>query len=431
MGGQWVKLTKRKKRCYSQNRKEQGGPASLLWAYNASMLADDYAALMHILSQPRLSGSAAERKTLSALRAWLERHKLPYRLQPFTLYPYFLNCIGLWMLVVFTLLVLSVWLDWDWWATGLLGLLCVSGGLLDITYDIPLVTWPGRTTGQNILVEFSAPQPQRELVISAHYDSKSELFDHHVRFFFFKNLRLGIVLVVVLVLLGLAAPNLPPAWQAPLQWLRILLSLPLLVLAWGLGLNMVFGRLRRVQSQGAVDNGAACAILLGLSRQLAEEQVPLANTRLTLALFGGEEVNMQGSRTFVRGRSWPLPAAALNLEIMAQDGEYVYWELDGTSFKLYPTDAALNQAVSAAVAGITGAPASPAGPINSDGYSFLRSGLPATTLGTYDRQLGSHGLHLPSDNLERVQMSRLPEGVEILKLFIRNYDQGETISLVL
>ncbi|GEM_PF-753126 len=400
-----------------------------MWAYNAFMHADDYAALMQILSRPRPSGSARERQALGALQGWLERHGLPYRLQPFTLYPYFLNCIGLWILLVFSLFALSIWLDWGWWVTGLLGLLCVSGGLLDITYDIPLVTWPGRRCGQNILIEFSAPQPQRELVISAHYDTKSELFDHHVRFFFFKNLGLGVALVVVLAVLSLAAPSLPPAWQVPLQWLRIVLTLPLLVLAWGLGLNMAFGRLRRVQSQGAVDNGAACAILLGLSRQLAEGQVPLANTRLTLALFGGEEVNMQGSRAYVQGRAWPLPAAALNLEIMAQDGQYVYWEQDGTSFKLYPTHAGVSRAVSAAVAGITGAPASPAGPINSDGYSFLRAGLPATTLGTYDRQLGSHGFHLPSDNLERVQMSRLPEGVEILKLFIRNYDQGETISL--
>jgi hypothetical protein len=90
-----------------------------------------------------------------------------------------------------------------------------------------------------------------------------------------------------------------------------------------------------------------------------------------------------------------------------------------------PYDEKFNRAISAAVASITGAPASPAGPLNSEGYSFIRANLPATTLGTYDRKLQSRGFHLPSDNLSRVQMARLPEGVEILAQFIRSVDRGE------
>ena len=61
--------------------------------------------------RPRPSGSAAERDTLRALQAWLAERGLPCRVQPFTLYPYFFICIGLWMLVVNTLLVVSIWLD--------------------------------------------------------------------------------------------------------------------------------------------------------------------------------------------------------------------------------------------------------------------------------------------------------------------------------
>ena len=131
---------------------------------------------------------------------------------------------------------------------------------------------------------------------------------------------------------------------------------------------------------------------------------------------------MQGSRAYALGRDWPLPSVALNLEIMAQDGDYVYWEQDGMSLKLFPTDKALNQAISEAVARVTGKPAQPAGPINSDGYSFLRARIPVTTLGTYDSKLQSRGFHLPSDSLSRVQMIRLPEGVEILSQFIRAMD---------
>jgi hypothetical protein len=120
--------------------------------------AIDYPTLMQILSRPRPSGSAAERATLRALQAWLDRRGLPYRLQPFTLYPYFFVCIGLWMLFVNTLLVVSIWLDWGW-VTWLFAVLAIFGGLLDVTQDVPLVTWPGKTTGQNILLEFSALHP--------------------------------------------------------------------------------------------------------------------------------------------------------------------------------------------------------------------------------------------------------------------------------
>ena len=384
----------------------------------------DYNALMQILSRPRPSGSPADRDTQRALQAWLEQRGLPCRLQSFTLYPYFFICIGLWMICAHTLLAMAVWLRWGWVAS-LIAVLGILGGLLDTALDIPLVTWPGRTIGQNILMEFNPEmEPKRELVISAHYDSKTELFDHHVRTFFVRNLPFGIALAVLLGILAPLERFLGSAWVQPVHVLGILLTLPLLFLAWGLGLNLSMGRLRREPSQGAVDNGAACAILLGLAQHIADGGIKLKNTRLTLAVFDGEEVNMQGSRAYVRGRDWLLPAAALNLEIMAQDGAYVYWEQDGFSLRLFPTDQALNQAVVQAVAKVTVSPAIPAGPINSDGYSFIRAGIPTATIGTYDKRLESRGFHLPSDNLSRVKITRLGEAVEILSSFIAEQDRS-------
>jgi hypothetical protein len=380
----------------------------------------DYTELMHILSRPRPSGSVAERDTICALQNWLTSRGLPCRLQPFPLYPYFFIFVGLWMIFAHTLLAISVWLQWGW-ITSLLAMLGILGGLLDTTYDIPLVTWFGKTSGQNILIKFDVPNPKRELVISAHYDSKTELLDHHARAFFVRNLRFGMALAILLGILSPLQKYLPASWANPIHIISIVVTIPLLFLVWGLGLNLALGRLRRNPSQGAVDNGAACAILLGLAQKVADGQVPLEETKLTLALFGGEEVNMQGSRAYAIGREWPLPSAALNLEIMAQDGDYVFWEQDGMSLKLFPTDATLNQAVVVAVEKVTGKPAQAAGPINSDGYSFLRAKVLVTTLGTYDRQLESRGFHLPSDNLNRVKMARLPEGVEILAQFIRDW----------
>ena len=133
---------------------------------------------------------------------------------------------------------------------------------------------------------------------------------------------------------------------------------------------------------------------------------------------------MQGSQAYVRDREWPLPARALNLEVMAQDGEYVLWEQDGYSLKLWPCSSEVNHDVTQAVQQVTGSAPRPVGPVNSDGGSFIRLGIPASTLGTYDRQQRDRGFHSAKDNLERVVMPRLPEAVEILSTLITDYDNG-------
>jgi hypothetical protein len=390
----------------------------------------DYTELMRILSVSRPNGSRAETETRHSLQDWLEKRQIPYRLQPFRLYPYFFISIGAWTILSRTLLAVAIWLRWGW-PTLLIALVGLSGGFIDVALDFPLVGWPGARQGNNLLVEFDAENARREVVISAHYDSKTELLDHHQRMFFIRNLSLGIVLTVLLGVLGLVDWLLlerGSAWAGFIYGAGVALSLPLLFLAWGLGLNLSMGWLRRNPSQGAVDNGAACAILLGLAERVAHGELKLMHTRLILALFTGEEVNMQGSRAYALGRSWSLPAIALNLEVMAQNGDYVYWEQDGTSLKLVPASAEVNHRIVEAVAEVTGTPARPAGPVNSDGYSFLRAGIPATTLGTYDRVLVDRGFHLPTDNLNRVVMERLPEAVEILTRFVRQYDQQRVMN---
>jgi hypothetical protein len=60
--------------------------------------------------------------------------------------------------------------------------------------------------------------------------------------------------------------------------------------------------------------------------------------------------------------------------------------------------------------------------VNSDGYSFIRVGIPATTIGTYDRVMVDRGFHQASDNLNRVVMDRLPQAVEILEHFLKACD---------
>jgi hypothetical protein len=383
----------------------------------------DYAELMRILCVPRPNGSAAERETARALRDWLTRRGIPYYIHAFKLYPYFNEAIGFWIIASRTLLVLSLALRWGW-PTALIAGVSLLGGILDLAFNIPFTTWPGARRGENILIQFEQARAEQEIVLAAHYDSKTELLDHKGAAFFTRKINFGIALTALLGVLGLVDGWLlsqASGWGDVIFWIGLGLGVLLLLVVWGFGLNLTLGRFVE-QSQGAIDNGTACAILLALADRLAKGEISLRRTRVTIALFGGEEVAMQGSRAYVASRDWPLPTIALNLEIMAQDGDYVIWEHESNTLRRIPTTPGLNEAVAVLVAEITGDSPRSIPSLMSDGFSFLSAGIPTTVLGTYHSHMEGGGLHRPTDNLARVVMPRLREGVEVISLILERYD---------
>ena len=386
----------------------------------------DFKVLMDIFSIPRPNGSKAERITLEALINWLTDHHIPFIVNSFRQYPYFFDAIGLWIILSRTLLAVAYFFHLGW-VTFLIALVGLAGGTLDIVIHLHLITWPGFKRGQNIIIEFLPENAKKELILAAHYDTKTELLDHHQRMLLLKNLRLGIIVTLIIGILG-PIEYYFLSYQSPWSYysmgLGIGLIIPMLLLAWALGINLVSGRFLN-PSQGAVDNGAACAILLSLANELNSTTLSHDRTKITLALFTGEEVNMQGSRAYAGSREWNYPTMAINLEVMAQNGKYVYWEQDGNSLTLMATTDTANQLIQSSVYEITGYPAEPAGSVNSDGYSFLSRGISTGILGTYDIHWKDTGFHRPSDNLQRVVMERLPQGVDLLKTLITKYDQEE------
>jgi hypothetical protein len=386
----------------------------------------DYAELMRILSVPRPNGSTAERETARALCDWLARRGIVCHVHAFRLYPYFNEGLGLWILTTSTLLVLSIVLRWGWPSLLIAGV-SLLGVTLDGAFNIHLITWPGARQDENILIQFEPAQVEQEIVLAAHYDTKTELLDHKARAFFTGKMKFGVALMLLLGVMGLVdqlwlARIL--TWADIVFWVEIGLGLVMLFLAWGLGLNLTLGRFM-TPSQGAVDNGAACAILLDMADRLASREISLQRTRVTIALFAGEEVGMQGSRAYVQSRDWPLLTIAVNLEIMAQDGDYVIWENESNVLQRIPTTPELNEVISAAVSAVTGKPPRLIELVNSDGFSFLSAGIHTAVLGTYHSQMEGGGLHRPTDNIERVVIARLPEGVEVLARVLHKYDVKE------
>ncbi|GAB4211291.1 MAG: hypothetical protein OHK0022_45690 [Roseiflexaceae bacterium] len=386
----------------------------------------DYDELLDLLSVPRPNGSAAERATLAALKRWLEARGIAYQTHGFRQYPYLYQAVGAWLIGSRALLALAVLRRWGWPALPIAGV-GLAGGVLD-TFGVPLVGWPGARRGESLLLEFGPPDADREIILAAHYDSKTELLGRNQAHFFISRLPLGIALSVLLGLLG-PLDHWLARRRSPLAHLTYALGLAvspiLLGLASGLGLHLMLGRLV-APSQGAVDNGAACAILLGLAARLAGGQIPLQQTRVRIALFGAEEVNMQGSRAFVREqyRDGPTgrPVVAVNLELLGQDGGYLLWRKDGNALRSVDTSPEVNALVGGAVKQVTGQAPPVEGLLNSDTFSFLSAGIPAAVLGSFDAREGNSGMHSAADRRERVHVARLHETVAILEQTLLRYD---------
>ncbi len=386
----------------------------------------DFNKLLAILSRPRPNGSKALKETCVSLCNWLSINEISYKLHSYKARPYLMETMGAWLLISQLLLDVSVWLRWGWPS-----LLIVLIGLAVMQLEakgVPVVSWIGNSRSENIIVTFSPLQsPQQEVVLSAHYDSKTELYDHNRRAFFLKRMPLAAGLSFLLGVLGVIDGFLRQSFDI-VFWAGVALSIPHLIFMWGLGVNFLFGRLAR-PSQGSVDNGAACTILLDLANRLAKDDFSLQRTTVTVALFTGEEVAAQGSTAYVSDREWILPSIALNLELCGQNGPYIAWEqYGGSSASLYQATKPLNEAVEASVTCFDREFELVEGPVGTDSVPFLAAGIAATSLGTMDRDLGIGGLHRSTDNLERVVVDRLSETADIVANILTQYDNGSFLG---
>jgi acetylornithine deacetylase/succinyl-diaminopimelate desuccinylase-like protein len=266
----------------------------------------------------------------------------------------------------------------------------------------------------------------QEVILCAHLDSKTEILDHHQRSVL---LRLGVPAMGLALVSGIltGAEGFLKAGSAAevVHWLALLFALPVAVYGLGMGANLVGGRFSRNPSTGAVDNGAAVVILLALAQRLQREELCLDRVTVTLLFTVGEEAQMQGALAYVRDREhWPLLVAVVNLEVMGQNGGYVVWEQDGTAMLNLPTDVLLSETLAKAVEEVTGDRPIPTPSVSSDAFAFLRRSIPATTLGSFDLDLGGRGFHSALDSPDRVHPDRLTEAVEILGRFLESVDSN-------
>jgi hypothetical protein len=375
------------------------------------------------LSTPRPNGSRALDRTVYAVKSWLEEAGISVQAHSFPLRPYFMELLGLWLALAGLLLLVSALGSWGWVGLGL-ALLTVAVPVFEVRLLVPVVSALLRQQACNLIVQLPAPQPRGEVILCAHMDSKTELLDHVQRGRLFRSgpLAMGLALVSgALITVGALLPGGTP--QLTIRWLAVLTTLPVAAYGLGMGFHLASGRLSRHPSRGAVDDGAAVAVLLAIAHRLKRGDLRLDHTSVTLLFTVGEEAQMQGALAYVRDREeWPLPTAVINLEVVGQGGRFLLWDQDGTAMLRLPNNHDLNLALSGAVRAVTGEPAVQAPQISSDAFAFLRQGLMATTLGSLDAELEDGGLHSAKDNPSRVDPQQLNTTVEVLSRFVADLD---------
>ena len=382
--------------------------------------------ILKTIAVPRPNGSEEFYRVAEYIKEWLAERNLPVGTHLFSMRPYIYE-IAATAIIILTLLFIYLAFFRKSWLAALPVLLLGLLMLFEFSLGIPVLSALVRKEAENIVVSFQPENAEQELIFSAHYDSKTQPLDHRQRELVF---RMIIPSVAAGALLALVWWGLHYRKRRPGKALRLLLGgLIALLPAYWLLLALTFGGgFMTRPSPGAVDNGTATTVLMKLSEELGG--IPLEKTAVTVVIFAAEELNVQGSQAYVRDRvrEGTLPCCNVNLELVCQDGDYVYWAEDGVFTSRYSTSKGLNALLDEAVTKTTGRGAAPLeGGFTtiSDSGSFLAADIPSTTLGNAgSAELGCCFFHSHLDNLERVVPERIDELVQILKEFTLLLDQS-------
>jgi hypothetical protein len=251
--------------------------------------------------------------------------------------------------------------------------------------------WVGRlgraARTANVVARHWPPEPANapELILVAHWDSKSQPLPLVARMALVSVAGLSAVVFAVLTLLRLVWPAATSA--AALAGLAALLAgVPLLLLYLSGSGNA---------SPGALDNASGAGLVLHLAETFCSAPPPC---KLTFLITGAEELGVLGASAYVRaaqaGGAWAQPSAVhvLNLDGVGSDGPLAY---------VGPPDTPLAHAVRVACAHL-GLPLRRLPPIGAlfDHIPFALAGLDALSLVTTGA--AARAVHTPADTADRL-----------------------------
>jgi hypothetical protein len=378
--------------------------------------------LPRLAEQPRENGTPAIHETAAWLVETLQRMGLDVSTVVYTAHPYRLRLAGVLALLGAVLYAWSLRRR-----RPLLALLVAVGMpallLLELDRYVAIVSWIGATPQHHVVARLPAEQPTQRLILSAHYDTKTDLLDHVAR--------------APIELLGLPVTALmivAAVWTARRRYRAGPLPLVARIAGWtavvyGLGLfaSLTAGMFVRARSPGALDDGAACAVLIRLAERL-QAAGPLPHTEVEITLLSGEEIGVHGSWEYARQRFTDppdLPTAVVNLEFIGAASDLATFGSEKFSLRSFPPDPALL----ALLDGVHHQQRQK--PLHvtwygaaTDARSFLAHGIPAMTLAS---DLPEHalprGMHAAPDSPDRIDPEALDSALAYLEAVVRAADQ--------
>lgn len=285
------------------------------------------------LSLPRRVGSPGEQVALQHVAALLERFGFAVERQAFRFADTLAVLLPLEILLGQALVLATLWVraGHPWASLALAGLLVLLLALssplnakarscsIDPGPDEPAAAWSGlfrrlgpRRSAANLVARLpgsSARQDLPQLVLAAHYDSKSQRLPLAVRMALFALAIGGSAVFAALTGLSLAAPAL----AAGLPILAgIVIASGALLLALGSG----------NASPGAIDNASGVGVALHLAERLAAERALSSKLSITILVTGAEELGAIGALAYLRrhGEHLRRRAHAAGLYILNFDG---------------------------------------------------------------------------------------------------------------
>jgi hypothetical protein len=373
-----------------------------------------------LASGPRENGTVELAEAASRLVAWSEGAGLEAALVSFTAHPHSLRLAGL---VAFA----GSFLYWRLLRDGRAGLaLAVALALplvmvLDLDQGRPIFSRIHSATQQHVAFTVPAAGPvEQRLLVTAHYDSKTDLLDHTARAPV-EAAALPVTLVMIaaalLALRGATGGRVARALVTAAPWLALASGAAFFATLSG-------GAFVSARSPGALDDGAACAVALRLAERTAA--VPLARTELEVILLSGEEIGTQGARALARERfaaAPDLPTAVLNLEGLGAAPDLAVLAHERFTLRSHPADPGLLARVDAVHQARRGKPLHRLGGGVTDAREFLARGIPAVTLlSDPPGHAPIRGLHSAADDLARLDAAALDEQLALLAAVVRAID---------
>jgi len=389
----------------------------------------DLAEILSHLSIPRPNHSQALGETAAYIKTLLSGWGVPFVVQEFTLRPYMQLLLGITVLLLAVLLFFFV-LKRKPVAALIMALAIPIVLILEFELFIPVVTALVTKGGENIIVSYTVPNPARELVFAAHYDSKTDFWDHIQRSKIYAFIPLALIVGLAVAIFAFFMKRYAVLRKKAVTAVTLVLA-GAVAAFWGL-IFLGFGGYIFIppdrQSFGAVDDGSSVAALLALSRNIHDGKVSTGNSNITVIFTSGEEVTLQGAHAYLlerfgKGQKPAVPISLVNLELAGQNGPMVYWKKDGVFLIFYNADAGLVERLGTVWKEVSGTAMEPRAAITDDAQRFMAAEIPAITVGNAGLPgLGEGWFHSTRDDPGRVNPDNLKLVIRTLEKYIEGYN---------